>query len=121
MRAFTMRTPAFRTVLRRIPLHYLLWLALLLPVAQVAASWHELSHLARDSAATGQDRSALHLGHCELCLNAAAVHIAGLPSTPVVWAGPAQQHALPSGPVVASPDTPLSLAYRSRAPPFTPV
>lgn len=99
----------------------LLWLALLLPLAQVAASWHEVSHLAQDGAAGGQERSALHLGHCELCLNAAAVHAAGPLAQPLVWRGPAQHHALPPAPRRVPMATALALAYRSRAPPTSAV
>lgn len=121
---FTMRALlpiTFSRLVAQRRLGWLLCLALLLPMAQVAASWHELSHLAQDSAASGQERSALHLGHCELCLNAAAVHAAGPLTSPLVWTGPAQHHVLPAAPVVAQASTPLLLAYRSRAPPVTPV
>jgi hypothetical protein len=124
MPGLTMRAhlpiPVDRRLTQRL-LRCLLWLALLLPVAQVAASWHELSHLAQDGAAGGQERSALHLGHCELCLNAAAVHAAGPLAPPLVWRGPVQVHALPSAPPVVQPATALALAYRSRAPPASPV
>lgn len=46
---------------------WLLWLALLLPVAQALAASHALSH------ATGERQSEglAHLVHCDLCLTAA--------------------------------------------------
>jgi hypothetical protein len=54
-----------------------LWLALLLPLAQAAASWHAVSHLQLEADADG--KQALHATHCDLCLTAAAVH-GGVPA-----------------------------------------
>lgn len=53
--------------IRRWSRNWLLWLALLLPVAQAMAGVHALSH------ATGERRDAgvAHLVHCDLCLAAA--------------------------------------------------
>ncbi len=63
---------------RRLSHRWLLWLALLLPLAQTAAAWHALSHLgdAREPA------SAAHQAHCGQCLAAAALD--GLATPPVL-------------------------------------
>ena len=45
---------------------WLLWLALLLPVAQAMAGVHALSHVG-----DRQDDGVAHLVHCDLCLTAA--------------------------------------------------
>lgn len=52
---------------RRWSRNWLLWLALLLPVAQAMAAAHALSHLD----GSRQDDGISHLVHCDLCLTAA--------------------------------------------------
>lgn len=66
--------------LRRNLRGWLLWLALLLPLAQAVAGVHALSH------ATGerQDDGIAHLVHCDLCL--AAANLAG--GAPAAEPGP---------------------------------
>lgn len=54
-------------------LAWLLWLVLLLPMAQTAATWHLLSHVRADQADAEGGKSAIHLGQCDLCLSAAAL------------------------------------------------
>lgn len=106
------RSP-FRPPLR-IGLRWLVWLALLLPIAQSAAAWHAFSHVA--PAAAQDDGSPAH-APCELCLAAAAVGGPGLPGTTPSFAVPAQAaHPLPER---STPTVPGGgrAAYRSRAPP----
>lgn len=104
-------------LLTRRHLAWLLWLVLLLPVAQVAASWHVLSHVNSKSVSENDSRQAIHHAQCDLCLGAAAL-VSGAPlvSEPAVPATPALHEAvLTTAPTVqwrlATP------AYLSRAPP----
>lgn len=96
----------------------MLALTLLLPLAQVVATAHTITHHGAPQPQRG-DAGALGLldAPCALCLSAAPLHAGALPSagTPAP-APPAPQ----SAPIAAAPiDHPLacSLAYRSRAPP----
>ena len=103
--------------LSRISLPWLLWLAALLPLAQTAAAWHELSHAAGRAAEQDGDQKAVHAAACGLCLASAAVHGAGTAS-----AAPAVPHPALAQPLHARAETPRAaaspaLAYLSRAPP----
>ena len=97
-------------------LRWLLCLALLLPVAQVAGAVHLLSHLA--TAEQGRVRQdAADLPQCQLCPLAAAVGVGGAPSTPPVL----RLHVLPAAQVTqAVPGRAASTPRRpfdSRGPP----
>ncbi|HEX6706050.1 MAG TPA: DUF2946 family protein [Albitalea sp.] len=97
---------------------WLLWLALLLPLAQGAAACHALSHTRADLAGD-LDGKATSFAHCDLCLAAAAVSGGGAPAgeAPVLPTLAARHaHTAPSSTAVVSiaPAHP----YRSRAPPF---
>lgn len=112
-----MPRPHFRLPLR-IGLPWLVWLALLLPIAQSAAAWHVYSHTAAAAAGARDDGgAAAHAAHCDLCLTAAAAGAPGLvgaaPSLPAVAAQAAQR---PAPAIGAAPARELP-AYRSRAPP----
>jgi hypothetical protein len=103
----------------RTPRHiqWLLWLALLLPFAQVAADWHGYSHLRADNLAGNDTKQALHQEHCDLCLNAAGVSGGALPGKLAAAPPSAARHAAPRTDrhgawVAAAPR-----AYLSRAPP----
>lgn len=86
--------------LRRNVRGWLLWLALLLPIAQAMAGVHALSHVG-----DRPDDGLVHLVDCDLCLTAA--HLAG--GAPV--AAPA---ALPVGPATHSaPQTADAVAPRA--------
>jgi hypothetical protein len=76
--------------LRRWSRNWLLWLALLLPIAQALAGVHALSHVG-----DRQDDGIAHLVHCDLCLTAADLG-AGAPTAepPTLAAGQAT-HAVP--------------------------
>jgi len=110
-----MRAPFFR-VSRRC-LAWLLWIGLLLPVAQVAAAAHALSHASQEAGRSGDGKQAAAQTHCDLCLIAAAIGGVAPPAkpptpTPVTVSSQAAQ--------VTSADVPPAapvLAYRSRAPP----
>lgn len=100
----------------RIGLPWLVWLALLLPIAQSAAAWHAYSHVA--SAAARDDGGATHASaHCDLCLTAAAAGAPGLPGAAPTFALPTP--LAPQVPDDAVPAAPHGgrAAYRSRAPP----
>lgn len=104
-------------LLTRRHLVWLLWLVLLLPLAQVAASWHVLSHVNSQSAPENDSRQAIHHAQCDLCLGAAAL-IGGAPmaSEPAAPAATALHEAV----LTASPTVQWRLAtpaYLSRAPP----
>jgi hypothetical protein len=97
---------------------WLLWLALLLPLAQTAASWHVLSHVNSGQAAEPDEQRAIHQAHCELCLSAAAL-IGGAP----LASQPDQPQVRALTEVVAADLRsvawkPAARAYESRAPPF---
>lgn len=98
---------------------WLLWLALLLPLAQSAAALHGYAHVGTE---TGEHRDAdpaLQAGHCDLCPTAAALAGGGLPageSTLVLGAG---QDSVPRA-AAASVWQGLPIpGYRSRAPPLS--
>lgn len=102
----------------RIGLPWLVWLALLLPLAQSAAAWHAYSHTATAAAGLPDDgSSAAHAAQCDLCLTAAAASGPALPAAAPALAPDADaSHRRPDAPVSALPARRLA-AYRSRAPP----
>jgi hypothetical protein len=76
--------------LRRWSRNWLLWLALLLPVAQAMASSHALSHVGAD-----RDDGITHLVHCDLCLTAADLGSGAPVAAPAVLADSSAVHAAP--------------------------
>jgi hypothetical protein len=112
--ASAMRATPLRTLSRQ-RLAWLLWFALLLPVAQAAAVCHTYSHLGANGDVEG--KQALHSAHCDLCLSAASLGGGALPATeqviPDATAGleAPQAAAIGLAPAAALP------VYRSRAPP----
>lgn len=110
-----MLTTRLSTVSHR-HLVWLLWLVLLLPIAQTAATWHVLSHVHSSQADDG--KQAIHQDHCDLCLSATAL-IGGAPllSSPHLPLA----RGLHEAPLVELRGIRLTapaLAYDSRAPPF---
>ena len=96
---------------------WLLWLGLLLPVAQLAAATHALSHARQASSRDEPGPQAPHLVHCDLCLAAAAIGGAA-PAADAPTLAPSPFDASPPSAVVHEPRaTAALLAYRSRAPP----
>jgi hypothetical protein len=76
--------------LRRNVRSWLLWLALLLPIAQAMAGVHALSHVG-----DRQDDGIAHLVHCDLCLTAADLGAGAPAAEPVVLAVGSATHAAP--------------------------
>jgi len=96
---------------------WLLWLALLLPIAQAAAMSHALSHAVADGD-DDHDRQAVHQTHCDLCLTAAALSGGALPEQRPSLPHPVARHVAPQ---VAAGGVWFALpprAYLSRAPPI---
>lgn len=104
------------------PLRHLAWalcFAWLLPLAQLAATWHELSHVDLGAPASSDThKQALHLTHCDLCLSAAAVAGGAPLATRVPLVLAATRDALPQRAVETAPGAAPLRAYRSRAPPL---
>jgi len=100
---------------------WLLWLALLLPVGQVAAAWHVLSHTGAETSSEGDGDKGLHPIHCDLCLTAAVIGGGGLPGESPSLPRLAASHELPQAAASGVWLAPPVRAYRSRAPPFVPL
>jgi hypothetical protein len=97
-----------------------MWFALLLPIAQLTASWHVLSHAATAISDAADEKSAPHQTHCDLCVTAAAVSGGALIGQPPSILFAALHADLPPAALVAVwAATPIR-AYRSRAPPTAP-
>jgi hypothetical protein len=96
---------------------WLLWLALVLPLAQTAATWHVVSHGEEQAGGHAQGKHARGLAHCDLCLTAAALSggasVGENDLLPVV----AAHEVAPRDPAASIWQAPLVPAYRSRAPP----
>lgn len=111
-----MRAPHSRPVRQR-HLVWLLWAALLLPIAQTATAWHALS-VARVDGGDAHGKQWLHHTHCDFCLTAAALSSGALageqPASPLPTGRHEAPQAASSGDWFAFP----TCAYRSRAPPF---
>jgi hypothetical protein len=107
---------------------WLLWLALLLPLAATAALLHGYGHLPtalvgdgpRASAAAGaHDQGAHATQSCDLCLSAAA-SLLGAPPGPVDAGHLASLgEAVGTAPAQASPGRPDGPHYAARAPPLS--
>lgn len=98
---------------------WLLWLALLLPVAQATAACHAFSHL-RDAPTSESDngKQAAHASHCDLCLMGAAIAGGAALGDLPPFTHPALGHEAPAAVVVDVWLAAPAHAYRSRAPPL---
>jgi hypothetical protein len=98
---------------------WLLWIVLLLPIAQAAATWHAVSHAAQEASGGGPapDEKLPHTVHCDLCLTAAAIHGGALPSAPVLHQHPPAQHEAPQAAFASVWTRSPAHIYLSRAPP----
>ena len=105
--------------LPRISLPWLLCLALLLPLAQTAAAWHELSHASSRATEQEGDQKAVHAAACGLCLASAAVHGAGTASATPHLRHPALVQWLQARIGLVAAGTAPVLGYLSRAPPVS--
>lgn len=99
-------------------LSWLLWLALLLPMAQAAAKWHGYSHVS-NWASQGDESQVPQLDHCELCLAAASVSAGALPSVARTLPDSIRRHEKPHLLAIGVWPAHSALGYRSRAPPAT--
>ena len=95
-----------------------LWLALLLPLAQLAAGGHGLAHSLADGA--NPAKQAAHLAQCDLCLAGAAIGSGAAPAVIAAPSLPALRHAAPLPLAGSTWSAPAPRAYRSRAPPLAP-
>ena len=96
---------------------WLLWLGLLLPIAQLAAATHALSHARTATSSRDDPSSQAHFVHCDLCLTAAAIGGAAPVAEPASLATPVFDASPPRDVVHVAPAVAPALAYRSRAPP----
>jgi hypothetical protein len=97
---------------------WLLWLALVLPLAQGMATWHAMSH-SRADIAESRGGKALHASHCDLCLTRGdrRRRRAARPSAGAARRCGGASRAAARG---SSPRwRPLRHAYLSRAPPLS--
>ena len=97
-------------------LAWVLWLAMLLPLAQLSAGGHGLKH-----ALDGESdfsKQAVHLVQCGHCLAAAALGYIATPPVVAPPLPPALQQAPPLPGAHAAGCAAATLAYRSRAPPL---
>ncbi|HJV26094.1 MAG TPA: hypothetical protein VJ673_10405 [Aromatoleum sp.] len=107
--------------LRTAPRHFawLLWLALLLPIGQMAAMCHALSHVNDEATRQSERNKGVPDSACDLCLIAAAIGSGGLRGAPPPLADVTARHEMPlaafDGTWLPSP----ARAYLSRAPPFS--
>ena len=106
----------------RLRLLWLLWLVLLLPIAQTSAALHGLSHALSDR--TGENppidgKQAVQHAHCDLCLTAAALVGAAPPVAPPFLPRLAALHEPPHAVRATAWVVPTLPAYESRAPPFS--
>ena len=106
------------TTLRRLVSPWLMWLALLIPLAQAAAGVHAISHIAGEAQSDEGKSSKPLADHCPQCVLAAALGSGALPATPVAWLAPMLRHALPASAAARAFACGCASAYLSRAPPF---
>jgi len=99
--------------LRRVTRSWLLWLALILPLAQAMAGVHALSHVTGER----QDDGIAHLVHCDLCLTAA--NLAG--GAPAAEPGPLPEgvavEAVAVAPLTSAIERDAAWRPPARAPP----
>ena len=109
---------------RALPRHFawlLLWVALVLPIAQATAACHLYSHtseLAAGASDFSKSKHAAGASHCDLCLAGSVVHGGGLPSAELLPALPLLHHAAPAAAFESPWTPPIALAYQGRAPPI---
>jgi hypothetical protein len=94
----------------------LLWLALVMGLAQTVAVRHTYSHTTAETLAQNAGKHPGGLAHCESCIAAAAIGGAAPPSAPLLFAAAAQE--LPQFLALAAPHfAPQQRPYAIRAPP----
>ena len=99
---------------------WLLWIALLTPIAQTAATWHALSH-GRSGAVQERDgKQAVHETRCDLCLAGAALQGGAISGEPPFLPHPTSLRIAPRAASGRVWFTLHERHYESRAPPFAP-
>lgn len=97
---------------------WLLWLALLVPLAQFAANWHAQSHWDTERISSQNGKHGLAGDRCDLCLTAAALAAGGAAAEPPAMAHPVGRGVAPVAIADRVRSGARALAYESRAPPF---
>jgi len=98
---------------------WLLWFALLLPLAQTMATWHVYSHVEEDVVGHSHGEHAPGLVHCDLCLTAAAISSGALVGAHDFLPVSAAREVAPQEPIASVWQAIPTLAYQSRAPPIS--
>lgn len=98
---------------------WLLWLALLWPLAQAVSGWHGYSHFQSGASRAG-DSQAPHTVHCELCLMAADLGAAAPPATLAALPALVASIGLAPTPARGVWRAPAPHPYQGRAPPSIP-
>ncbi|HSV59967.1 MAG TPA: hypothetical protein VLJ19_13825 [Variovorax sp.] len=100
---------------------WLLWFALLLPLAQAAASSHVYSHtgeLAAGVEGLTKSKHAAGAAHCDLCLASSIALGGGLPTATLPTLPLRSNHPAPQAAFDSLWEPAPTLAYQGRAPPF---
>ncbi|MEO8921541.1 MAG: hypothetical protein ABI330_01695 [Caldimonas sp.] len=97
---------------------WLLWFALLLPVAQAAAACHAFTHLRETPSSESGAKQGLHSSHCDICLMGAAIAGAAPSGEPASFESPTFGHEVPHTESANAAPAFEILAYLSRAPPL---
>ncbi len=100
---------------------WLLWLLLLLPVAQTAATMHVYNHgLAQETEESHElgGKLALSHAHCGICLTAAALIGGAPPAEPLALSQSTALYEVPNAKSGSAWSFPFFPAYESRAPPL---
>jgi hypothetical protein len=99
---------------------WLLWIALVTPIAQTTATWHALSHARFGAVHEGDGKQALHETRCDLCLAGAALNSGAIPGEPPLLPHPTARHDVPPADSSRIRFILHQRLYESRAPPFAP-
>ena len=113
--AFPPPAPACQPRSRKAPA-LLLWLALLLAIAQTIAIRHAYTHAPGEAPPTSQGKHAGGLAHCHSCIVAATLGGGALPATPLLLLAVAEQQPAIFAPA-AEHASPQDRPYAIRAPP----
>ena len=97
---------------------WLLWLLLLLPMAQTAATLHGYAHGLADDTNQVNDKQALFHGPCDICLIAAALIGGAPPAEPPALSQLAAPYEVPNANSSSVWISPFFSAYEGRAPPL---
>ena len=109
-------TTSINSVLRR-RFAWLLWLAMLLPLAQAVAGWHAQAHWNSERAGRFDEQHGAPGKLCDICVIAAAVTGGAAAASAAPIPQPATQHAPPTAHADGTWHAPVLAAYQSRAPP----